>query len=125
MRHNPRRKPRRNAARSGSFSRRAGLACAVLASIWALVHYGGDIPALFQSSAISGESEPKLLSGSLLFSPLTGNTCRQSLIDNATGQIRDNGFVDCDLAKAKNAEKWTKQMALQRLTAIRGAFVNK
>lgn len=125
MRPNPRTRPRRNAPRSGSFGRRAGVACALLASLWALLHYRGDIPALFQSPGISGESEPKLLNGSLLFSPLSGNTCRQSLIDNVTGQIRDNGFVDCDVAKAEIREKWTKQIVLKRQTAIRESFVTK
>ena len=125
MRLNPRTRPRRNAARAGSFSRRAGLACALLASLWALVHYRGDIPALFQSRPISRESEPELLNGSLLHFPLSGNTCRQSLIDNATGQIRDNGFVDCDAAEAQTAKKWAKQMALQRRTTIWDSVVNK
>jgi hypothetical protein len=122
---NPRRRPRRDAARAGSFSRRTGLACALLASLWAVVHYRSDIAVLFQSPPILQESEPGLLSGSLLYFPLSGNTCRQSLIDNATGQIRDNGFVDCDAAKAHTAKMWGQQMALQRRTAIWDSVVNK
>lgn len=125
MRPNAKAKRRRNAARAGSFNRRACVACGLLASLWAVVHYSGGISALFQPPAISHESDPKLLSGSLLFSPIDGNTCRQSLFDNATGQIRDNGFVDCSAAKAQTAEKWAKQMAFQRQIAIRDSFVNK
>lgn len=90
-----------------------------------MIHYGAGIPALFQSPVISREGEPKLLSSSLLFSPLSGNTCRQSLFDNATGQIWDNGLVDCDAAKAQTAERWAKQMAYQRQIAIRDLFVHK
>jgi hypothetical protein len=123
MRSNPRTRLRRKTARAGFFNRRACVACAFLAFSLAVVHYRGDIPTLFPG--ISRESEPKLPNGSILFSAFSGNTCRQSLIDNATGQIRDKGFVDCDTEKAQTAEKWTKQMAKQRQTAIRDSFVNK
>jgi len=90
-----------------------------------VVHYRGDIPALFQSPAMSRESEPELPNGSLLFSPFDDNTCRQSQIDNATGQIRDNGFVDCEVAKSQNAEEWATLTATKRAMAIRGSFVSK
>ena len=125
MRPNSRDRRQRNAARAGSFNRRAWVACGLLAFSWVVVHYGRDIPALFQSPAVSRESEPKMLSGSLLFTPFSGNTCRQTLIDNATGQIRDDGLVDCDAAKAQTAERWAKQMAFQRQIAIRDSFVNR
>jgi hypothetical protein len=125
MRPNLGTRRRRNAARARSFNRAACAACALLASLWAVVHYRGDIAGLFQLPAISPESEPGLLSGSLLYFPLSGNTCRQSLIDNATGQIRDNGFVDCDAAKTQTAKLWGKQMASQRRTAIWDSVVNK
>src|SRR5208282_6864014 len=113
MRPNPRTTPRRKTARAGSFTRLACVTCVFLASLWAAVHYSGDISAQLQSPAPQ-ENEHKLLNGSVLFPPLSGNTCRQSLIDNATGQIRDNGFVDCDAAKAQIAENWRKQVATQR-----------
>ncbi len=125
MRPNPRTTPRRKAARAGSFKRLACVTCALLASLWAAVHYSGDISALFQSPAIPQENEHQLLDGSVLFFPLSGNTCRQSLIDHATGQIRDNGFVDCDAAKAQIAENWRKHVATQRQTVIRDSFFNK
>ena len=95
-------RPRRKAARTGSSYKRAGIACVLFASSWTVVYYGGDISALFQSPAMS-RSELEVPNGSLL-SPFSDNTCRQSLIDNATGQIRDNGFVDCEVAKSHNAE---------------------
>lgn len=105
MRSSRRMRPRRKAARAGSFYRRAGVACALFVSSWTVVYYyRGDIPELFQSLAIPRESEPELPNGSLLFSPFSNNTCRQSLIDNETGRIRDNGFVDCEAAKLKMHE---------------------
>jgi len=125
MRPSRRTRPRRKAARAGSFYRRAGAACALLVSSWTVVYYRGDIPALFQSPAISRESEPELPNGSLLFPPFSDNTCRQSLIDNATGQIRDNGFVDCEVAKSQNAQEWATLTATKRAMAIRGSFVNR
>ncbi len=124
MRPSPETRPRRKAARTGSFYRRAGVACVLFASSWAVVHFRGDIPALFQSPAIS-RSEPEVPNGSLLFSPFSDNTCRQRLIDNATGQIRDNGFVDCEVAKSQNAQEWATLTATKRAMAIRGSFVNR
>ena len=97
-------RPRRKAARTGSFYRRAGVTCVLLVSSWTVVYYRGDIPALLQSPAIS-RNELKVPNGSLLFSPFSDNTCRQSLIDNATGRIRDNGFVDCEVAKSPKCER--------------------
>ncbi len=117
-------RPRRKGARTGSFYRHAGIACVLFAAFWIVVCYSGDIPALFQSPAIS-RSELEVPNGSLLFSPFSDNTCHQSLIDNATGRIRDNGFVDCEVAKTKNAEEWATLAATKRAIAIRGSFVNR
>ena len=125
MRPSRRMRPRRKAARAGSFYRRAGVACALFVTLWTVVYYRGDIPALFQSPAIPRESEPELPNGSLLFSPFSDNTCRRRLIDNATGRIRDNGFVDCEVAKTQNAEEWPTLTATKRAIAIRGSFVNR
>ncbi len=117
-------RPRRKAARTGSFYRRAGVTCVLLVSSWTVVYYRGDIPALLQSPAIS-RNELKVPNGSLLFSPFSDNTCRQSLIDNATGRIQDNGFVDCEVAKARNAKEWAILTATKRAMAVRGSFVNR
>jgi hypothetical protein len=117
-------RPRRKAARTGSFYRRVGVVCVLFASSWTVVYYSGDIPALLQSPAIS-RSELDVPNGSLLFSPFSDNTCRQSLIDNATGRIQDNGFVDCEVAKSRNAAEWATLTATKRAMAIRGSFVNR
>lgn len=125
MRPSLRSRPRRNARRVGPFYRRALIASGLLFSLWAAIHYGREIYTQFQPSPIAPEREAKLLSGSILFVPLSGNTCRQNLIDNATGEIRGNGLVECDEAKAQNAARWAAQVALQRQMAIRDSFVNK
>jgi hypothetical protein len=88
-----------------------------------LTYYSGDINALFRPPPAIPLTNPKLLTGSLL-ARVSGNTCRQSLIDNATRQIRDNGFVDCDAAKAQAEGEWTKEMSIQRQTIFRNGFVN-
>jgi hypothetical protein len=123
MHPNPTKRRRPKAARAGSFYRRAFVTCVVLASAWAVIYYRGDIAAPFRSPA--AESRPKPLDGAIIFSPFAGNSCRQSQIDNATGQVRDNGIADCDAAKAQAAKKWATQMAIQRQTAIRDSFVNR
>ncbi len=116
-------RPRRKAARTGSCYKRAGIACVLFASSCTVVYYGGYISALFQSPAMS-RSELEVPNGSLL-SPFSDNTCRQSLIDNATGQIRDNGFVDCEVAKSQNAAEWATLTATKRAIAIRGSFAKR
>lgn len=123
MRPNRETRPRRKAARTGSFYARAGVACVLFASSSTAIYYSGDISALSRSSAMS-RSELEMPHGSLL-SPFSDNTCRQSLIDNATGRIRDNGFVDCEVAKSENAAEWATLTATKRAMAIRGSFVNR
>src|SRR5262245_36373449 len=41
------------------------------------------------------QTDDELATGSIIFVPIVGNTCRKKLIDNATWQIRDIGLVDC------------------------------
>lgn len=125
MRSNLTKTPQRGARRARSRHQRAWMVCGVLISLWAAIHYGRDMPVLFQSRRVVQESKPELLSGSILFVPSSGNICRQSLIDNATGQIRDNGLVDCTTAKVETEKSWAARMALQRQAAIRDSFANR
>jgi len=82
----------------------------------------GDMGALFRSPAVIPLGSPNT-TGTLL-TPLSGNTCRQRWIDNATGQIHDGGIVDCAAAKAKADEAWAKEMAERRQTIFRNGFVS-
>jgi len=43
-------------------------------------------------------------------------------LDNATGQIHDEGIVNCAAAAGKNAEAWGQLLSDQKATQIRRAF---
>lgn len=57
--------------------------------------------------------------------PILGNTCRKKLIDNATWQIRDNGFVDCRAALARGAHGNQLGWSTSRVDVIRNGFYNR
>jgi hypothetical protein len=119
-------RPRHVARRPAFLYRHSWLVCGLLIFLWAAIHYGRDIPLLSQSRGVVREHKPELLfSGSILFMPLSGDTCRQRLIDNATGQIRDNGLVDCATAKAETEQRWAARMALQRHAAVGASFATR
>ena len=63
-------------------------------------------------------SDDEIYTGSILFAPLEGKTCRQLLFDNRTGQFSDNGNVDCERAEGIGAEHYPTG----RLSAISRGF---
>lgn len=63
-------------------------------------------------------SNDEIYTGSILFAPPEGSTCRQFLFDNRTGRFSDNGNVDCDRAEGIGAEHYP----IARLSAISRAF---
>ena len=62
-----------------------------------------------------GPSDDEIYTGSILFTPHEGNTCRQFLFDNRTGWLTDNGNVDCERAENNGASR-------NRLSAISKSF---
>jgi hypothetical protein len=101
--------------------------CALAASVlfvcsFAAIYNRGDIIELFRSPAAIPLAKPDVTG--MLLSPVSGNTCRQRLIDNTTGQMRDNGLVDCHAAAAKAEQEWTQEMAVRRQTIFRNGFTN-
>ena len=66
-----------------------------------------------------------LTTGSIVFVPIYGNTCRSRLIDNATWRIRDNGLVDCRAALTHNAYDGPLGWSASRLDVIRHGFSNR
>jgi hypothetical protein len=88
-----------------NFDKRGYVVCALLVFVLGLIHYRTNLLALHVSSAISEKND--VLTGSILV-PYADNVCQQRLIDNATGQIRDGGFVNCDTATAHNNKAWAK-----------------
>ena len=125
---NPRTPPRRKAARAGSFKRLARVHLRVLlwSSLWAAVHYSGDISALFQSPAIPlrKTTTNRSMARSCSF-PLSGNTCRQSL--PSTMQQGKFGTTDLWIAKSRRAtmREWATLTATKRAIAIRGSFAKR
>ncbi len=67
-------------------------------------------------------SDEEIYTGSILFVPYEGNVCRQNLLDNLTGQIRENGIVACDAALAQSTDKSGRNWSAARVDAIRDGF---
>jgi len=64
--------------------------------------------------------DDEIYTGSILFMPPEGKTCRQLLFDNRTGRFSDNGNVDCERAsyQGMGAKHWSTA----RLWAISRGF---
>ncbi|MGH6768604.1 MAG: hypothetical protein ACRECO_06230 [Xanthobacteraceae bacterium] len=107
--------------RGGSIERRrAVLVCSILIAIvfMAIGFYARDARPL-RAAAMT---EDDLTTGSIVFVPTHGNRCRNSLIDNATWRIRDNGYVDCRTALSRNANVPRLNWSTARTHAIRQGF---
>lgn len=66
-----------------------------------------------------------LATGSIIFVPILGNTCRKKLIDNATWRIRDSGLVDCRAALTQNAHGRQLGWSASRVDVIRHGFYRR
>jgi hypothetical protein len=69
-------------------------------------------------------SEEEIYTGSILYVPNEGTICRQLLFDNRTGQLRDNGLVDCEQAyyrgTGESARLWPNARAAVISQSFRG-----
>jgi len=72
-----------------------------------------------------GQSDDDLATGSIIFVPILGNTCRKRLIDNATWQIRDYGAVDCRAALSGGAHTNESGWSASRVDIIRHGFYKR
>jgi hypothetical protein len=52
-------------------------------------------PTTKTAAARTGLGDDDIYTGSILYMPQEGKTCRQFLFDNQTGRFSDNGYVDC------------------------------
>ena len=52
-------------------------------------------PATKIAPAGTAVGDDTIYTGSILYMPQEGRTCRQFLFDNQTGRFSDNGYVDC------------------------------
>jgi len=67
-------------------------------------------------------SDDELTTGSIVFVPVLGNTCRQNLIDNRTWQVREVGTVPCNEALAASAQRRSGAAPATRFDIIRESF---
>lgn len=72
-----------------------------------------------------GHADDELATGSIIFVPILGNTCRKKLIDNATWQIRDHGLVDCRAALTQNVHGRQLGWSASRVDIIRHGFYRR
>jgi hypothetical protein len=72
-----------------------------------------------------GQTDDDLATGSIIFVPILGNTCRKKLIDNATWYIRDHGPVDCRAALARGAHGNESGWSTSRVDVIRHGFYKR
>lgn len=68
------------------------------------------------------QSDDDLTTGSIVFVPTTGDTCRESEIDNATWEIREIGEIPCRQALADRNDHGTAMSTSTRLDIIRESF---
>jgi hypothetical protein len=71
------------------------------------------------------DRDDDLATGSIIFVPILGNTCRKKLIDNATWQIRDSGQVDCRAALGRGAHANQLGWSASRVDVIRNGFYSR
>jgi hypothetical protein len=85
-------------ARSGDVSRAviAGLALVGLFGIAYAIAVGAHMPR--DNVQARSQSDDNLTTGSIVYMPALGDTCRKRIIDNRTGQVRDLGPVPCSEA---------------------------
>jgi hypothetical protein len=104
------------------------LAFACLAAVVAFTLFVDSGPAAVTRRAAAPPhvpTEEEIYTGSILFMPYEGNDCRQSLLDNLTGQIRDNGVVPCDRAMIDAGSTQRRAWSAARVDAIRDGFARR
>jgi hypothetical protein len=67
-------------------------------------------------------TEEEIYTGSILYLPNDGTTCRQLLFDNRTGRFRDNGLVDCERAYYRGTNESATLWPNARATVISQSF---
>jgi hypothetical protein len=113
-------KTQRKAVRT--FIRRVGAAAvAMLAVVCALVYFRNDLPIISLSSASPHWTNGNIPHGSILI-PSDNGLCRLHALDNATGRIQDDGFVNCTDASDQNSAAWKSMADELRATEIRKSF---
>jgi hypothetical protein len=74
------------------------------------------------AAAAVASNDDEIYTGSILYMPYEGRICRQILFDNLTGQLSDNGSVDCDRAAYHGTYSTPKQWSFARVRVISTGF---
>ena len=97
---------------------RSGLACLLAASMLQRRRPStGSLPEQRPSIAGTAVGDDSIYTGSILYMPQEGRTCRQLLFDNQSGRFSDNGYVDCVNAAYRSPGEpkfWSAARALSR-----------
>jgi hypothetical protein len=102
---------------------RSVVACLSIACLIATSFYMGDWWSHISPKPLPPAKPDEALAfatGSVLIVPLSGDSCRQLLIDNATWRIRDHGMADCNEALINPVG--AKQMSTIRSDVMRMVF---
>jgi hypothetical protein len=73
------------------------------------------------ASAIATASDDEIYTGSILYMPNEGRTCRQLLFNNRSGRFTDKGYVDCVNAAYRSPTE-AKQWSVARVRVISNNF---
>lgn len=98
------------------------VACLIAVIAFSFLADTGARDASRQAAAPRAQTDDEIYTGSILFMPYMGNDCRQNLLDNLTGQIRENGVVACDLALSHSSAGQARTWSAARVDAIRDGF---
>lgn len=73
------------------------------------------------TTAAAGQNDEDIYTGSIVYMPDDGRLCRQLLFNNETGQLTDNGYVDCEQAIYHGGDG-PKQWSAARIQVIATGF---
>ena len=106
-----------------SFRQTVGVAVVAAILGFGLVVSGKYVMAKHRSAAVAiASNDDEIYTGSILYMPYEGRMCRQILFDNLTGQLSDNGSVDCDHAAYQGTYSAPKQWSFARVRVISTGF---
>lgn len=106
-----------------SIRRLSAVACAMAAVLSGLVYFRDDLLVWKMPLASPQPAGRGLPYASILipYNPYKG-LCRLHALDNVTGQIEDDGLVDCKDASTQNSVAWKSLVDQERASEIRRSF---
>jgi len=105
-----------------SIKRLGTVACAMAAVGYGLVYFRDELPTWKMSSAPQPAGHGVPYASILIPYNLNKGLCRLHALDNATGQIEDDGLVDCTDASKQNSVAWKSLVDQERANEIRRSF---